>query len=187
VDDPPDPSADERYAVTLRAIDDGLRAFHQRAAHREAVIDRLHEENQLLREGQRRSLLQPVLVDLLNLYDGLFLQVRRLAGVPERAAEQALFESFADDVAMALERCGATITTAEPGEPYERGRHVASGFAQHTDPGADGTVAEMLAVGLVDQENGQIRRPVRVRLYRAVAPEQLRAGSPEQLRAGSVE
>ncbi|GIF26530.1 hypothetical protein BJ973_000974 [Actinoplanes tereljensis] len=176
MDVPPEPSDGERQAARLRSIDDGLSAFHQRAAHREAVIDRLHEENQLLREGQRRSLLQPVLVDLLNLYDGLFQQSRRLTGMPERAAEQALFESFADDVAMALERCGAMITTAEPGEPYERGRHVAAGFTDHVDPAADGTVAEMVAVGLIDQENGQIRRPVRVRLYRAVVPEKLRTG-----------
>lgn len=175
----PEDSPEPEQGATLRSIEAGIRAFHERAVHREAVIDRLHEENQALRDGQRRSLLQPVMVDLLQLYDGLSQQAQRLAGADARAAESALFASFADDVAMAVERCGARIVTAVPGEPYVRGQHVAAGFTDHSDPAADGTVAEMLAAGLVDQENGQIRRPVRVRLYRVVVPEQWRTGSVE--------
>ncbi|MFF5289142.1 hypothetical protein [Paractinoplanes globisporus] len=159
----------EPLAGTLASIDESLRAFHQRSERREAVIDRLHEENQVLRAGLARTVLQPVLTDLAKLYDGLSQQADRLAEQPERAADRQLWEGFADDVAMALARYGVDIVTAEPGEPYERGRHVVAGWVENTDPAAGGTVARALHAGLIDQETGQIRRPVRVKLYREAA------------------
>jgi molecular chaperone GrpE (heat shock protein) len=163
-------SGDDPLLVTLASVERELRAFHQRAVHREAVIDRLHSDNQALREGQIRTALQPVLTDLAKLYDGLIQQAQRLASEAEAAAEHALWASFADDVAMALERYGADIVTARPGETYDRGRHVAVSFVGNTDLSAGGTVAQMIGVGLVDQESGQMRRPVRVRVYQTPAP-----------------
>ena len=148
----------------LRSIDDGIRAFHDRATHRESVIDRLHEENQVLRHGLRRTVIQPVVTDLARLYDGLTGQAARLAAEPGREADGALFAGFADDVVMTLDRCGFSVVTAEPGETYERGRHLAAGFADR--PGAPGTVADTVSAGLMDQESGRFQRPIRVRLHR---------------------
>lgn len=159
----------DAIAGALASIDEGLQAFHQRSARREAVIDRLHEENQVLRAGLARTVLQPVLTDLAKLYDGLAQQAERLAGEPGRDADQQLWAGFADDVAMALARYGVDVVTAEPGEPYERGRHVVVGFVDNPDPAAGGTVARTLAAGLVDQETGAMRRPMRVRLFREPA------------------
>jgi molecular chaperone GrpE len=170
---------DDDPGSVLRSIDESLRAFHQLSARREAVIDRLHEENQLLRNGLRRSILQPVVTDLARLYDGLSQQAERLAREPDRTVEHALFAGFAEDVAAALERCGVTVVTAGRGEAYERGRHLATGFVGDADPALHDTVADVLAVGLVDQENGQIRRPIRVRLYRIAVSEHLSTASAE--------
>jgi molecular chaperone GrpE len=116
----------------LAQMADELHLFHQRSAHRETVIDRLHEENQLLRRGLRRSILEPVVADLVRLYDGLSRQARRPGG------ETAVFASFADDVLLALERCGVDPFTAEPGDAY--------------------------TVGL--RESGIVRRPLRARFHR---------------------
>ncbi|MEU4694900.1 molecular chaperone GrpE [Actinoplanes sp. NPDC023714] len=160
---------DDPIAGTLASISESLDAFHRRSERREAVIDRLHEENQVLRTGLTRTILQPVLTDLARLYDGLAQQAERLAGDPDRAADQQLWAGFADDVAQALARYGTDVVTAEPGEAYERGRHVVAGFVDNPDPAADRTVACTLAVGLVDQETGAVRRPVRVRLFREPA------------------
>ncbi|MEV6843099.1 molecular chaperone GrpE [Actinoplanes sp. NPDC051411] len=171
-----DAPPDAALLVRLASIEDALRAFHQRSAHRETVIDRLHEENQVLREGTLRTLLQPVVTDLLKLHDSLSQQALRAAAEPDRAAGRDLWASFADDVAMTLERCGTEIITAVPGEAYTRGRHVAAGYVDHPDPPPGEVVAEVAAAGLVDRENGRIRRPVRVRLYRAAAPEQSHEG-----------
>ncbi|GAB7038295.1 hypothetical protein JCM9533A_21450 [Catenuloplanes niger JCM 9533] len=119
----------------------------------------------MLRHGLRRTILQPLVTDLARLHDRLTDQAVRLAAEPGREADQALFAGFADDVAMTLERCGFSIVTAEPGEAYERGRHLAAGFADR--PGKPDTVAEMLSAGLVEQESGRFQRPIRVRLHRA--------------------
>ena len=57
-------------ASRLGRVEEQLADFHRRAAHRESVIDRLHEENQQLRAG-RTAILEPVIADLIRLYDQL--------------------------------------------------------------------------------------------------------------------
>lgn len=147
-------------ADVLARVAGELRSFHQRSAHREAVIDRLHEENQLLRRGLRRAVLEPVVVDLVRLYDGLSRQAER------HSDDANVFSSFADDVLMALERCGIDTFSADPGETYTVGLHVAAGFVDCDDPVKHDTVAEVILVGLRDRETGVIRRPLRARFHR---------------------
>jgi len=86
------------------------------------------DQNQLLRQGLRRSILEPVVVDLIRLYDGL----SRQAGRPGSGG--AVFASFADDVVLALERCGVDPFTAEPGDAYTVSLDVAASFAECDDP-----------------------------------------------------
>src|SRR6266568_3054030 len=61
-------------AGRLGKVEEQLAEYHRRAAHREAVIDRLHEENQRLSEGLGRAFLEPVIADLIRLYDQLNLE-----------------------------------------------------------------------------------------------------------------
>jgi molecular chaperone GrpE len=150
-------------ADVLARLAGELHSFHQRSAHRETVIDRLHEENQLLRLGLRRSILEPVVVDLVRLYDGLSRQAGRPGG------EMALFASFADDVLLALERCGVDPFTADLGDTYTVGLHVVAGFVDCDDPFRHNTVAEVVVVGLRDRETGVVRRPLRARFHRLPA------------------
>ena len=65
-------------ARRLDKVEAQLTEFHRRSAHRESVIDRLHEENQRLRGGIGRIILEPVVTDLIRLYDQLDREVRRL-------------------------------------------------------------------------------------------------------------
>lgn len=163
-----------------------LNSFHQRSAHREAVIDRLHEENQLLRRGLHRSILEPVVVDLVRLYDGLSRQAERYSD------DTNVFSSFADDVLLLLERCGIDAFSADLGETYTVGLHVAAGFVDCDDPVKHNTVAEVVLVGLRDRETGVIRRPLRARFHRlpqvdqdlipAVAPNPPTAANNDQVR-----
>ena len=46
-------------AGRLDQVEAHLAEFHRRAAHRESVIDRLHEENQRLHDGIGRIILDP--------------------------------------------------------------------------------------------------------------------------------
>ena len=47
-------------AGRLDKVEAQLTEFHRRSAHRESVIDRLHEENQRLHGGIGRIILEPV-------------------------------------------------------------------------------------------------------------------------------
>jgi molecular chaperone GrpE (heat shock protein) len=149
-------------AGRLDKIEAQLAEFHRRAAHRESVIDQLHLENQQLRVGFGRIILDPVVTDLIRLYDQLVREVRRLETDGQDAR---LLWSFAEDVAQILDRCGIEIFSAEPGDPFERDRHRALAVVACDDEVRHNTVAEVVAVGFLERDTGRIRRPVQTRVH----------------------
>jgi molecular chaperone GrpE len=146
----------------LGQIEEQLAEFNRRSAHRETVIDRLHQENQQLRSGVSRLVLDPVVADLIRLYDQLSLEVRRLG---ENGQDVRLSSSFAEDVLLILDRCGIEAFSAEPGDPFERGRHRPVAVVACDDEARHNTVAEVIAVGFVERETGRVRRPVQARFH----------------------
>ena len=163
---PPEDAGDlgrpDGLAGQLNRIEQYLAEFHRRAAHREAVIDRLHEENQRLRDGFGRQLLKPVTADLIRLYDQLAREARRLDAAGQ---DGLLLRSFADDVARTLDRCGIDVFSAEPGDAFERGRHRAVGVVPAADESRHNTVAEVVAAGFYDRDAGQVTRPLQARFH----------------------
>ncbi len=155
----------EELAGRLADIDVALRDFHRRAAHREAIIDRLHEENQQLRAGVRRAILEPVVADLVRLYDSLGRQAEHLLADPAKRNLGDLLASYAEDVEMILDRCDIEIVTAVRGEPFEVGLHTAVEVVACDDPKLDNTVAEVVTAGLRDRETGHLRRPAKARFF----------------------
>ena len=157
--------ADAALAVLadrLAKVEEQLAEFHQRAAHRELVIDRLHEENIKLRSGLSRIILEPVVADLIRLYDQLDRESRRLES---NAENWRLMRSFADDVALILDRCEIEVFSAEPGEPFQPDRHRPLAVVACQDEDQHNTVAEVLAAGFVERQTGRIRRPVQARFH----------------------
>jgi molecular chaperone GrpE len=155
-------AAFEELTTRLAKVEVQLAEFHHRSAHRESVIDRLHEQNQRLRSGIGRIILEPVVADLIRLYDQLDREVRRLeAG----GADRKLLGSFADDVAQILDRCGIEVFSAEPGDPFEHGRHRPLAVVACGDASRHNTVAEVVTVGFAERESRRIRRPVQARFY----------------------
>jgi molecular chaperone GrpE len=146
----------------LRDVAEQLAEFHHRSAHRELVIDRLHEENLQLRAGLSRAILEPVVSDLIRLYDQVDRQVRRLAATGQ---DGRLLESFAGDIEQVLDRCGVEIYLAKRGDPFDRDRHRPLAVVGCPDESRHNTVAEVTAVGFVERETGQVRRPVQARFY----------------------
>jgi len=157
----PQPELAER----LSTIEAAVAEFNRRSAHREAVIDRLHEENQRLRGGLYRSMLEPVIADLIRLYDSLLREATRLTAEDADPAPGRLLESFADDTLLTLERCGLEEFTARPGEPFDPGRHTAVSVVPVEGEALDNTVAEVVAIGFLERETGRVRRPVRARFH----------------------
>jgi molecular chaperone GrpE (heat shock protein) len=98
---------------------------HDRAAHREVVISRLHAENQQLRRGELEALVAPLRGGLFAIHD----RARRAAGqcraaselTPEQAA--ALLEVVAEEVVDVLARAGVERIETAVGEEYDPTRH----------------------------------------------------------------
>lgn len=151
----------------LAAIDERLGQFHERARHRESVIDRLHAENQELRAGERRSLLDPVITDVIRLHDQL---EREAAGLSQRGEEKvgALLSSLADDALLTLERMGVERFTAEAGDRFRPEIHRPLSAIDDPDPARGNTIARVVTQGFRDAQSGRVRRKVQAHFYRHV-------------------
>jgi molecular chaperone GrpE len=143
-------------------VEEHLAAFHRRSAHRESVIDMLHEENQQLRLGIGKAILEPIVADLIRLYDQIDREVRRLKADGQ---DKRLLWSFADDITQILDRCGVEIYSAQPGDPFDRDRHRPLGVVTCMDEAQHNTVAEVAAAGFAERETGRVRRPVQALFY----------------------
>ncbi|WP_424534794.1 nucleotide exchange factor GrpE [Sphaerisporangium viridialbum] len=138
----------EELTRQLAALTETVRREHERAAHREQVIDRLHAENQQLRHGLLQEALTPVRAGLYRLYDTLVREGTRWQGPNSPSPELAgpLLSALADEVAEVLGRTGAELLTVEPGDAYDPALHRPARTAE-VGSGADGTVVEVLVEG----------------------------------------
>lgn len=183
-DAPSEPSEPPRQPLELvlerlAGLEAKVDEFQQRSAHRESVIDRLHEENQELRSGVRRAILEPAVTDLIRLHDALAREADRLkAQGPDTGASTAMMESFAGDVELILDRCGVEPFGAGPGDPYRPGDHRPVGVVPTDDPDQDNTIAELVAVGFRERDSNKVRRPLHARFHQyreaadSVSPDQ---------------
>ncbi|WP_433472898.1 nucleotide exchange factor GrpE [Spirillospora sp. CA-142024] len=142
---------------------------HERAAHREAVIDRLHEENQRLRRGELQAMLEPVRAALYRLHDQARRESGRLAAPgpaepPDPEQTALLLAAVADDVADALARLGVERFTVEPGAPYDAARHRPVAVTPVDDPLRDGTVTAVQSDGF--EQSGKVLRKAAVSVGR---------------------
>src|SRR5215472_13552344 len=155
---PPAPPADD-LSRRVGAVEAQLAEFHRRAEHREVIIDRLHEENQRLKQGEYRVVLEPIVADLIRLHDQLSREVRRAE------ADDGMLGSFADEVVEILDRCGIDVFTVEPGDPYQSDRHKPLAVVPTSDPDRNNTVAEAVAAGFYDRAANRVRRQAQARFY----------------------
>jgi len=154
----------------LNATVDGL-SFqmareHDRAKAREAVIDRLHEENQRLRAGETRELLRPALADLRRLRNDLLGQAQSLPATISSGNAAVLLESYADTVVSILERYGVTPVRPEPLVSFDPRRHRAAGVTETSDPELAGMIALVLSDGYEAADTGATVALASVIVYR---------------------
>lgn len=159
---PPDGDA---LISRLDAIEQQLAEFHRRSAHREEIINRLHEDNQRLRRGEHRVVLEPVIADLIRLHEQLARQARR-------TPDDGMLDSFVDEVGEILNRCGIDVFIAIEGDLYRSDRHKPLAVVTTTDPGLHNTVAEPIAAGFIDRMNDRVRRPAQARFYQCKPAEE---------------
>jgi molecular chaperone GrpE len=119
-----------------------LEREHERAAHREAIIDRLHEDNQRLRRGELQELHEPVRTALYRLHDMIKRESERWAdpGTLDPTHVAPLLAAIADEIAESVARTGVERFTVKPGDRYDTARHRPVGTEPVTDPELDGAV-----------------------------------------------
>ncbi|HZN73968.1 MAG TPA: nucleotide exchange factor GrpE [Micromonosporaceae bacterium] len=150
--------------AALAEVRDELRAANASAAARERLVERLHEENQRLRAGERQLVLRPVLVDLQRLRNEL---LREAAGSGTEAAAELLV-SFARSVEQALERGGIQVVRPAIGGAFDPAQHRVVDVLQAGE-GEDGTVAEVVSDGYQDVVAGRMLAPAGVVVCRRTA------------------
>jgi molecular chaperone GrpE (heat shock protein) len=179
----------ERIAAALAAVQSELAHTNELAAARERVIDRLHEENQRLRAGERQLLLRPVVVDLYRLRNDLLRQAATLPEDMVRGQVATLLKSFADSVEQALERCEVYPICPPPGAEFDSRQHQVSGdTVPASDAPQDVRIAEVLAEGYRDSVTGRVLAPAKVKVARwtpPAEPEQQVSGSDQSAEGGT--
>lgn len=128
------------------------------------LVEKLHLENQGLREGEVRTAQLPLVRDLLRLHDDL-ARMRAIAG--ESADDLRLVQ---ESLLEALARNGVESFAPGEGESFDPKAHSVSGIDGTDDEQLDKTVAEVLRQGF-RWDSGDLIRVVEVRAYRFVGPE----------------
>ena len=159
-------------AAEVRRLAGAAEQYQERARQREGVIDYLRSELDLLRRGERRGLLRPILTEMSRLHADLARQVTSLR--PDFTAEQAakLLDSYAESLKDALEDNGVVTYTPEAGDLFDPRRHRQVKSLATSDPGLDGRVAAVRKAGYLDIEADSLLSPAEVTLYKTVKEEQ---------------
>ncbi|MBO2453665.1 nucleotide exchange factor GrpE [Actinomadura barringtoniae] len=147
-----------------------LERDHQRAGHREAVIDRLHQENQELRRGELQAMLEPIRTALYRLHDLARQGSDRWSAPepPEPKDAADLLAAVADEVADALARTGVERFSVDLGAPYDATRHRPVAVEAVTDPALAGTVVAVRTHGF--EHAGKVVRKAEVSVGKIQEP-----------------
>jgi molecular chaperone GrpE len=168
---PPESSVAELSAA-VRDLAGSAERYHERAAQREAVIDHLRSELELLRRGERRGLLRPLLTDMCRLRNDL---CRQASGLPEdynqeKAADLLL--SYAESVQLMLEGNGVATYVPDNGAAFDPRLHRRVNGEETTDPNLVGRIAGVQREGYLDIEANSPITPAEVTVFAAVKGEQ---------------
>jgi molecular chaperone GrpE len=185
----PEPEMIPELILRLKRVEEGLEvvsgrlaAESDRAAARERVIDRQHEDIERLRAVERTGLMRPVVTDLCRLRNDLLRQARTCP--PEMTGGQVstLLSSFADLVEQALDRCGIAVLHGDRGDPFDAARHQVARAVPVDDAALDATIAEVVQDGYA--EGDRVVLKARVAVHRASPLSASTSAEPDRPDAG---
>jgi hypothetical protein len=110
--------------------------------------------------------LRPAVTDLRRLRDDLLAQTRSMPETMSREQVSAVLESYADSVALILERCGIFVVRPEMDTTFDPHQQQVSGIAETAERNLDGTVASIVSDGYAEADTGRPVAPARVIVYR---------------------
>lgn len=145
-----------------------LEEANRLSTERERIIDRLHEENQSLKQGELQQALLPVLRDSIRLFDDLHQTANNYAErenlVPANVARD--FQCFAETVSDILYRHGIERYSAAEGEKFSSKEHRVLGVVNTPVEEKDRTIARTIHEGF--RSNVTIVRLLEAEVYRYV-------------------
>jgi molecular chaperone GrpE len=147
------PSAETLLAeisVVVREVADQSRRYHDRAEQRENVVELMKSEIEVLRRGERRALLRPVLADLCRLRGDLLAQAAALPADFDAAKAADLLRSYAESIELTLDSSGVTVYAPGAGERFDPRLHRRVGGQPTSDPMLAGQIAEVRGYGYLD-------------------------------------
>jgi len=168
--DPAAPTAEvllTEISATLREVADQSRRYHARAEQRESVIDLLRSELEVLRRGERRGLLRPLLADLCRLRGDLLSQSAALPADFDAVKAADLLRSYAETIELTLESNGVVTYAPEGGERFDPRLHRRVGGESAGEPALAGHVAEVRRDGYLDIEANSPIAPAEVTVFTA--------------------
>ncbi len=160
-------------AAEVRRLAAAAEQYQERARQREGIIDYLRSELDLLRRGERRGLVRPVLTVMARLHADLTRQATSLR--PDFTAEQAanLLDNYAEDLQESLADNGVLTYQPGIGDPFDPRQHrQATKPVTTSDPDLDGRIAAVRKPGYRDIEADSLLSPAEVTLYKTVKEEQ---------------
>lgn len=153
------------FRAQLQAIEAKVSEVARLGDRREALIDRLHEENQRLRVGELAQAQSPVIRELIRTYDLVVTLAAEES--PGRRELELVLRRLLDG----LEQFGVRLLDVAADTSFDSALHV--GVASAPTPGRDldMTVERTVRVGFV-QDGERVLRPadVEVRRYQTSAP-----------------
>jgi molecular chaperone GrpE (heat shock protein) len=150
--------------AALRQLAEKVEREQERAAFRESIIDRLHEENQELRRNQIATALEPVRNRLYRLHETLRREARRWASGDTPGVEHVapLLDALADDVVDTLGHTGVEPLEVEVGERLDSSRHRPREVVAGDGTATADTVVAVLTMGFTSGERVVRRADVAV-------------------------
>lgn len=159
-------------SAAVQELADSARRYHDRAEQREGVIDYLRSELELLRQGERRGLLRPLLTDLCRLRNDLLRQADGLPADYDAEKAAGLLLSYAESVELTLEGNGVVTYTPSEGDAFDPRRHRKVRGTETTDQELGGRIAAVQRVGYLDIEANSPVTLAEVTVYTVIKGDQ---------------
>ncbi|MGA4539155.1 nucleotide exchange factor GrpE [Uniformispora flossi] len=165
----------------LAALRGAVEAASRTADKHRRAVERLHDENQLLRRGEADAFFSAARTALIRHHDQLRRQARQAAARGD-AGTADLLAGFADDTVDILERVGVETVHAAPGDSFDSARHQPAAVADTADPDAHDTLAEVRTGGFAVAGNGRVLKKADVVVARVppATPEPPPAPAPRE-------
>jgi molecular chaperone GrpE len=155
---------DTNLSANLEDFTEQLREINRISEERERIIDRLHDDNQKLKQGELQQVLLPVFRDLIRLSDDLKITAANYADREgtEKVANE--FTCYRETVGDILYRYGVEQIEVAAGESFNPKEHKAVASSPAAGPEQDRTIAKIVRDGF--KTEFRVIRNAEVEVYR---------------------